>query len=555
MIRGTTRSKGVAMMLVLFVTALLLIMLGAFVSINQAQFSLLNANEHQAALERTSQSVYEYCYFRLENDKTWAAAKFTDTVRDSEIDEVLLVTAIEGTHTIVGEHRTEDVSYEAVLTNNINGTAAVDGVPVGSCRVDIQLSRGGQSASHRVQFNTAPLYDASAIASKGLTVNSKNLRISSTDPTRNMIRSKEGMRVPQASDLTFNPAAGAAEKGMLWAGDDIRLGTTNISQNEAAKSAAQASTQGRFLDNSKTYYDIHDLQKSELKVAKSQVEINSGLYVFTRTNVSYENDLGQTQGAYVYALERREYTVVDGVPVAGDVKELWYFDGDLPNNQASDSEWVYTDNYSDAAVAHAVPATNFSIDGNNVRADLTNRTLEISANVDVKVDGDFGLFSDQNDLTPNLIFADQDGTADGEVDRGSLSASGEIVVEGNVYGSGKLLADGSVSILPNNVNIATDAESDLSIYSGNNVNIKPPENWDIKNDVSFKGLVYAKNNINVQGSAAQKLSVEGALVAREGAISIAAEEVSLKYNPAYLDSIVKKMPDNRIQLERAVWIP
>lgn len=45
------------------------------------------------------------------------------------------------------------------------------------------------------------------------------------------------------------------------------------------------------------------------------------------------------------------------------------------------------------------------------------------------------------------------------------------------------------------------------------------------------------------------------MVAREGTIDVTAAGVTLVYNPAYLDSIVKKMPDNRIQLERAVWIP
>lgn len=544
------------MMMVLLVTSILMIMLGAFIHINKAQFGFMNAGEDQAALERASQSVYEYCFFKLEHNKSWGAAEFPGTAQDPDTADVLLVTEIEGTTTIAGQELKEKVDYQVEITNNIGGTATVAGVPAGSCRLAISVSRRGQSARRVVQLNTAPLYDSSAIASEGLNINSSSLTVASADPNRNMIRSKKKMKVPKPSDLAFRPASGATEKGVLWAGDEITLGNSNISQNPTAKANAVAKTQGRFLDNSKTYYDVHDLKKSELKVAKSQVTINSGLYVFTRTNVSYVNDLGETQGAYVYALERREYTIEDGKPVAGDVQELWYFDGDLPNNQGSDNnEWVYTDNYTDAAIAHPVSSTKFSIQGTEVQANLTTRKLEISANVDVRVDGDFGLFSDQNDVTPNLVFTDHDGTSDGEVDRGSLSATGEIIVEGNVYGSGKLLAGGSVSLFPNNVKVQSDVESDLSIYSGNNVNIAPPENWELTSDISFKGLVYAKNDIKVVGSADQKLTVEGAMVAREGAISVSADEVMLKYNPAYLDSIVKKLPDNRIQLERAVWIP
>lgn len=553
--RTARKSRGLALVLALIIVSLLMVMLGAFLGANRAQLATLTAGSHQAAMERTAQSVYQYCRFQLEHDKSWGAAKFANTTQDSETGFALVVTEVENTTTIAGNSIRDGADYQATITNNVEGKATFQGVPAGSCRVAITVSRGGHSSTQLVQFNTAPLYDASAVAAKGLSINGKGLRVASTDPNRNVIRSKENLTAPNVSDVKFAPAPGAAEEGVFWAGGDIRLGGTNLSKNPAAKAAAAEATQGRFLDQAKTYHDIHDLKKSELRVAKAQVEINSGVYVFTRQNISYVDNVGNTRTDYVYALERREYTLLDGKAVAGDVKELWYFDGDLEGNEGSGSEWVYTDNYSDAAIAHPVPATNFSIQGNAVRADLRNQTLQISANVDVKVDGDFGLFSDQNDLAPNLIFADYDGTSDGEVDRGSLSASGEILIEGNVRGSGKLLADGSVSLYPNDVKVQTDTESDLSIYSGNNVNIEPPENWSARDDVSFKGLVYAKNNVKFIGSPDQKLHVEGAVVAQQGTITLNADQVNLTYNPDYLDSIVKKMPDNRIRLERAVWIP
>lgn len=553
--RVLRKSRGLALVLALIVVSLLMVMLGAFLGANRAQLSALTAGSHQAAMERTAQSVYDYCRFKLEHNKSWGAAKFASTAQDSDTASALVVTEVENTNTIAGNSVRDGVDYTADIINNIEGVAMFKGVPAGSCRITIKVSRGGHDATQIAQLNTAPLYDASAVAAKGLTITGEGLTVASTDPNRNIIRSKEHLTAPDVADLDFTPATGSAEDGILWAGGDISLGTTNLSNDPVAKAAAIEATQGRFVDQAKTYYDIHDLKKSELRVAKEQVEIQSGLYVFTRQNIAYQGVDGISTD-YVYALERREYTMVDGEPVAGDVQELWYYRGALDENEAgSGSEWVWTDNYSDGAVAHPVDTPHFSIQGMAVRADMRDQTLQISANVDVKVSGDFGLFSDQPDLAPNLIFTDYDGDLDGEHDRGSLSASGEILIKGNVRGSGKLLADGSVSIHPNHVRVESDTVSDLSIYSGNNVNIEPPENWIGTSDVSFTGLVYAKNDVKFVGAPNQSLNVEGAVVSQNGTINLTGKKVNLTYNPAYLDSIVKKMPDNRIRLERAVWIP
>ena len=543
-------------MLTMMVTVFVLMLLGAFVTLNQGQFSLLASGQTTDALERTSQSVYEYCFSKLENDKNWGASAFASSRQDPETRNILTVTEIEGTRKISGESAVDDATFEVEIHNNITGGATNgEGVPAGSCRLDISVRRSGMASQHTIQLNTAPLFDSSAVASRGLAVQANKLTVASRDPRRNIIRSKGGLDAPDADRLDFQPAPNASERGVLWAGGDITLGGENLRTNSGARADAQQETKGRFIDNAQTHYQIHDLKRDEIKIAKTQRTMGDGVYVFGSSDIQYTNDLGEEVSDTVFTLERREKRLVDGVASVGDVKEIWYYGGALPNNWVGADEWVTTDGYSDNALAHRVDSLNFPLyEGDNlIRADLTQAKIQISANVDVRVVGDFGIQSDQASVTPSLEFVDYDGTADQEYDRGSISADGEILIEGYVTGSGKLLANGSVSLYPNAVDIMSDTQSDLSIYSGNNVRIAPPPNWSGQGNLNFTGLVYAKNNVDLVHR--EKLRVEGAIVASEGVMSLNAKEVELVYNPAYLDSLVKEMPNSQIQLERAVWIP
>jgi hypothetical protein len=48
--------------------------------------------------------------------------------------------------------------------------------------------------------------------------------------------------------------------------------------------------------------------------------------------------------------------------------------------------------------------------------------------------------------------------------------------------------------------------------------------------------------------------IEGALVARDGKISIAnSRSTQFVYNPAYLEQIIKNLAESRIRLESVCW--
>ncbi|MGE0490574.1 MAG: hypothetical protein AB7S38_15310 [Vulcanimicrobiota bacterium] len=541
--------RGIALFLVFAVAALMLVLMGAFVQLNSHQFSFINNTDHRANLERAARSVYEYCFYRLEHDKSWAANPFSSDGVDGEVAAILTVNEIKNTTRVAGEVVGLDTQYEVVIHNNIEGSAESDGVPAGGCRLDISVNRGSLSQLRQVLLYTAPLYDSSAVSTHNINFDANQLNVASTDPTRNFIRSKRDIIAPPASQVDFQPAPNSSEKGVLWANGGISLGSKNM-ENTTDLEAAVSATQGRFLPRSKTYYEVHNLQRSEVQVAEQAVTINPGIYVFTQRNVSYINAEGEQATANVSALERRAYAVVDGRLEPGDVQELWYYNGSLPENYDTD-EWVSLN--GDLAVGHAVNTLDFYIDPTNlVSANLATATVGVSANVDLRVDGDFGVFSQIEGQVPSIQFLDAD--YDGQADRGSISASGEITIEGNVFGSGKLLADGSVSLYPNYADIEGDTQSDLSIYSGNNVNIRPPDAG-VLHDLAFRGLVYARNEINIHATG-RSISVEGAMVAHGGDLSIHnANHINMKFNPAYLDTIVKKLPGGRVQLERGVWVP
>ena len=538
-------------MLTMMVTAFVMVLLGAFISLNQGQINLMSSSQTGDALERASQTVYEYCFSRLEHNKYWGAQPFDENRKDLGVQSVMVVEEINGTTRIKGETNLDDAAFEVLIRNNISGeTPNAQGVPAHACLLDIEVSRGGLKSKRRIQLNTAPLYDASAVASDGMVIDTDKLVVASKDPQRNVIRSKQDLHLKGTTDLEFQPAPNSAEQGILWSGKDIILGNESLRMSSDARESA-AETGGRFVDNSRTDYNVHDLKREEINIAKYTRVMGDGIYVFGTSDVTYSTGPLTTTTQRVSTLERREHKLVDGKATIGDVKEMWYYGDALPDDWVADEQWITTDGNSDWAFARRVNSRHFQLyEGDElIKADLSASRLEISANVDVQVKGDFGIFSEDPSITPSLAFIDQEGMGD----RGSLSSDGEILIEGVVTGTGNLIANGSVSLYPNVIDVETDTQSDLSIYSGKNVRIAPPDNWTGQGTLSFKGLVYAKENVELYHQ--NKVRVEGAIVAREGHLRMTAPVVELVYNPDYLDTIVRELPDAQVRLERAVWIP
>jgi hypothetical protein len=160
------------------------------------------------------------------------------------------------------------------------------------------------------------------------------------------------------------------------------------------------------------------------------------------------------------------------------------------------------------------------------------------------------------------------GTGGGQL--GTVRAQGDIFIQGHVYGKGSLIANRDVVMLPNNVAVETDFSSDLAVYARRNVVILDEQNSGDSHRVSFKGLIYAGENFYFRSDT--NLEVEGALVARNGHVYLIAgtadfdqeghvgeihgtHDLTVTYNPDYLDSLLATSAQERTKVELMAWRP
>ena len=195
--------------------------------------------------------------------------------------------------------------------------------------------------------------------------------------------------------------------------------------------------------------------------------------------------------------------------------------------------------------------------------------------------GDFGITSYSNDYDPIITFRDPETGEVGGNQSGTIKSlttsngkQGSIYIRGKIEGNGKLLAEGDVTIRNTFANVSSDTESDLSIYAGGNVTIRPQKaKWfdeyyefagyseGADGTTKFRGLVYAGNDIYFEADKdlsdaydPADITIEGAVVAREGSVTVnSAKDVRFVYNPDYLDSILSQNTASRIRLEQVVW--
>ena len=524
-------------------------LMGAFMLSNRDHFTMMQNDEHHDAAVEAANTAFEYCSYRIEHDRFWGQSNFPENEPDSDISSgSLTVSRVKNSRAINGLVTGTEAQFHVEILNNIEGTGSVDGVPKGACRFSITARRGTSAVGREATLVTAPLFDASALSSKMVRLNAKRIEVGSTDPVRNRIRSKGfiGVNLPQLKNLSFKPAAKATEKGLLWAAGSIHLNDSNGGKDYNMEDAgdlatAISTTQGTFLPKAQTNYEIHDLQFSEIKVSSQKRSVQGGVYVFTTAGVKLDD--GTT--VPVRMLQRRQASVVEGQLKAGIVQAFWYMGGDVPDDKV-------TALMGSGATPHRVTSLAFEIQP-GVDADIDSRTVKIKPDVDVKVTGDFGVSSDEKNKVATLLFEPDKSQPKRKWYQSSISANGLIFIDGKVQGSGKFLAEGDVTLRPISVDLASDIDTDLCIFSGHDVRIKPPDdNEEIKN-TSFRGLIYARNDLIYYAKGAD-VNIEGALVSKNGEVRISqADRVKLTYNPDYLDSILKKMPEARIRLEAAVW--
>ena len=588
------RSRGIALFTVLLVSGVLILMLTSFVKLNRQHLSVLKNDLHHVAASEAARSVMEYGVYKLEQNRYWGGERFKGK-KDPDTRGILEIKEVRNTHRVEGKVLQSGAEFTLDILNNIDGSAPVDGVAKGHCRLRIQSTLAGATVNREVVMTTAPLFDGAVVASDRIDIDANSLTLSSTDPMRNRMRSKKAIAVPdyRSGSFKFNPADSATERGILWAKRGITSGGRDLSDPDIAQDAS-ARTGGQFLPKADTHYDVYDLQLSEVRSTKHSVKVDSGLYVFGRRKVAYTGDMG-TEYTYVPVVERRDWAIdADGNKTQGNVREMWYMPDSLPQDAQDWRIGLWGDIPNEGL--HAEPDGHFALDDgvfvhfNSLdpsRGDAAGPPeIVINSDVNLEVDGDFGVASASGRYNPTIIFRDPETGAvsedkHGNVVSGSITAHaangkpGSIYIEGKIEGNGKLLAEGDVTLKHTYAKVDSDKKSDLSIFAGGSVAIKPQEakwldqhteftGWEKGADgtTAFRGLVFARENVTIEADKSRGNSegkredvyIEGAVVARNGSVQVRnANRVDFRYNPEYLDSMLTPSRESRVRLERVVF--
>ncbi|MFA5506777.1 MAG: hypothetical protein WC314_19245 [Vulcanimicrobiota bacterium] len=160
----------------------------------------------------------------------------------------------------------------------------------------------------------------------------------------------------------------------------------------------------------------------------------------------------------------------------------------------------------------------------------------------------------------------------------TLSSDGNIRIGAKLKGKGASITSvGTLTVVGAGADLEAtpNVEEGVNMYAQGDITIstlhdKGNDKYEFK-DIKLKGLVYtwgdfhAKLGSDDSNTKSGKFGLEGTLVAfggdpaqgkpnntQKGQIHISAEEVKLKFDPAYLLSVMKTLPDN-LQFKRTAW--
>lgn len=571
------KKRGMALVLVLTVASVVVMLTGAFVANNHAQFTTLSATQRQREALMATESGVNYVYFRMEQDETWAKDVFPTTTDISPANAGLRVRQIAGSHRVEGwvldENQTgREPYFQITIHNNLssNTERANPRVPTDAVLLQVVGRSGGFEARTDVMFRGEPLYDSSVTANRfiqlgrnNVAANRSEVHISSADPARNWVRSNGDILLSNFAQtnspntvVVDNPSG---VKGVVWAKGDVRSGDDNL--QGALLDEAIRKSGGIIAPRSRQNHDIYKLRISDLNLGDpgtARASLPAGAYYTAPGSIT------DGENSY-FAKSLTHFDSVNQVVTN-------YYDGRLippglttPPDVAYPNGWTVINRRCDGeadlgSAPEGGPAMKFDFDDNVFR---TTTAAQIDVN------GDLSFISSLDDAECELKLESINGNV------GVIKSTGSIQVQGPVSGSGALLANRDLLIEGNAQTFENDGsganvdanQSTGVVLFGDNVTIYGGNTG----RMAFKGLIYAEHDFNVQGAAQvvtvnnmpqfqwtgsetlEKLVLEGAVVARQGHVNIVdTEYISLRYNPDYLKALTKGMPDNQRRIQH-LW--
>ncbi len=426
--------QGVALFLVLTILGVITTMLGAFVALNQQNFSLLASSMEQSEALQACLSGYNYALYRIEHDKSWGkdafnglddAAPPTGTALDGTlscdlIEPSRLFFSIQGTR----------MKFELTVVNNLPVSSRSGGSPDPDTRpggmpvvADDALylrivGRAGRATKRAdVVLHTAPAFDSAALSNGDLEIRQGRVHIDSHDPMRNFIKSNGDINLPRvnrAGDVRFRHTGDTAPTkrppyGHALARNTVRSGPTDLGQNDEALAQARQDSQGFLAPKSPRKAEILNLDFADINLPPgAESNLPPGNYVFTTTKVNIPVQVTYTDSEGIPVSERKNLRITVPAIVRRNaetdaVEKVWWSDTDIyiPPNTGT---WLpgiggaVVTQLGGESLAENVPASEvlsgeppMAMLAPGVQADLWNATVQVQQNYRVNVEGGFGL--------------------------------------------------------------------------------------------------------------------------------------------------------------------
>ena len=551
------RTLGFALISVLALVAVLAIMLGALMGTNRTAFGMLRVSAAHDRMDRTINSAFSYCRFRIEHDTQWAKGDFAG--RGPVSWGQLRLTEVRGSgnqanQILKGEDLENKTQFTVEICNNLRDHGEVatredvlrsdkrNGVPSGFCRLRIAVEGSGQLDGAEIMVRNPGLVSGVCLADQCLEIEANELELFTKDPVKNQARSLGVTQLTGARNFlegeTFEPdealsqalASGYASRNnpVIWSGTQNLFALSSdpdpVGREEFKESHPDVNLRDqRFVDGSQSLFDIPDVGiDSLLQVqaangdAKPVEKIPPGVYRFEQ----FYSD--SSQESLVRVLTRRSPAPAGSDNLAsGSIEKFWYLD-EAETNMEADQVAARIGAPAGSGEIHE-SSQYVSINGGAAKVDVTNRRMVLDENYNFEVEGNFALIgssvngrSSERQVNPALYFGDPNAIAasgDFQVgdavnttaaskEKGSLKVRGELNIQGDISGSTTLAASGDVNLqIGRFFDPRGNTDVNFSVFSEQNVAILPPpikEDRDDRDVDDVTGEVLSNGNaINV----------------------------------------------------------
>lgn len=536
-----SRKSGFALITVLGLVTVLTLLLGALMGTNRTAFGMLRHSQAKDRIDRTVSSVFSYCRFRLEHDIKWGKDDFSATA--SETWGQLRLRQVRGSggpvQTLEGEDLANSTRFRVTVCNNLktDGEVAVlkdvlegsrrQGVPVGFCRLRIDVEGDGYLEGAEVMVRNPGLVSGVCLANDGMEIEANEMDFVTRDPIKNQARSTGYTRLTGMRNFFEGTEVGAGEaiqraldsgeatrdNPVIWSNQATRfaLGGDTPASREDFKRANPGLNlkEQRFVDNSEALFDIPDVgMDGLLEVAYSNGDekpvqkIPSGVYQFEQFSQTDANG-----SRNIRVLTRR--STVPGAALdsaSGPIERFWYLD-ESSGGKLSTAE-VAAKIGAPAGVGSMQTSGYVSINGadGKAKADMLSRRMVLDEDYNFEVDGDFALIGsaprtgqnptgdmDLRQVNPSLYFGEPGEIQDegawnvgaaanttndeesGSREKGSLRAFGKLHIQGDINGSTTIAASDDVTLeMSRFYDPLGNTEVNFSVFSEKNVSILPP---------------------------------------------------------------------------------